>query len=59
MINQHQIASSYPIYLPFTLSELLAERDGLQVTGADLDRIAEIDDIIADAEAGLVVLKRS
>jgi len=56
MIRQDQIASSYPIHLPFTRTALLTERAILVAGGTDPDRVAEIDDILADVEAGRAVL---
>jgi hypothetical protein len=56
MINQTQIASSYPIHVPYTRAELLAERASLVASGLDPMRLEEIDDILTEADEGLVVL---
>lgn len=56
MIKQDQIASSYPIHIPYTRAELLAERSALLASGADPARVEEINDILIDADEGLVIL---
>lgn len=56
MIKQDQIGSSYPVRLLITRVELLAEREALVISGLDPDRIVEIDEILADVEAGFVIL---
>lgn len=56
MIRQDQIASTYPIHLPYTRSQLLAERAGLLASGIDPSRVAEIDEVLADVDEGLIIL---
>lgn len=43
--------------LSVTREELLAERAALVISGLNQDRIDEIDEILSDVEAGLVILR--
>lgn len=56
MIRQDQIASSYPVHLPYTRAQLIAERTSLMASGSDPARVAEIDEILVDVDEGFIVL---
>lgn len=56
MIKQSQIASSYPVHLPYTRADLLSERAALQLSGADPTRLEDIDDILIEVDEGLIIL---